>query len=309
MAEPLAYFNGRYVPFREAALPLADAGFVYGATVVDNVRTYGRQLFRWAEHLARFRRDCQSCFVPLAATDEELTAAAAELVSHNARLLEPGGELQLVAFATPGPLGLYQGEKANGPPTLGMHTYPLPFARFRRFFTEGAVLAIVGHPAADSPAILSPRHKHRSRMSWWKAERLANESPHPPGAVALLARGPDATIAETAFANFLCVINGCVVIPPEEEVLDGISLRETIALCLARGYDVARRPIAAAEIGNMSEAMLTGTAFGIAGVKSIDGRELKWPGPVTAALLAAWSELAGLDIVRQFVADQSPGGP
>ena len=81
---PLAYLNGRFVPFAAAGLPLHDAGFVSGATVVDNARTFRHRLFRWPDHLARFRRDCQACFVPLDATDEQLTAAAEELVVHNA---------------------------------------------------------------------------------------------------------------------------------------------------------------------------------------------------------------------------------
>src|SRR6266508_4614466 len=126
MHSQLAYFNGRFVPFADAGLALHDAGFVSGATVVDNARTFRHKLFRWPDHLARFRHDCEACLVPLRATEEQLTAAAEELVSQNAKLLPLGGELQLVTFATPGPLGFYLGSETNGPPTLGMHTYPLP---------------------------------------------------------------------------------------------------------------------------------------------------------------------------------------
>src|SRR5262245_64896349 len=164
MNAPLAYLNGQFLPFADAALPLSDAGFVSGATVVDNARTFRHKLFGWPDHLARFRRDCKTCYVPLEATDEQLTATAEELVAHNAKLLPPGGELQLVTFATPGPLGFYLGESANGPPTLGMVTYPLPFARYRPFFTEGATLAAVGRHAVRDCNILPPTVKHRSRM-------------------------------------------------------------------------------------------------------------------------------------------------
>ena len=80
-----------------------------GATVVDNARTFRHKLFRWPDHLERFRRDCRTCYVPLEATDDQLTATAEELVAHNAAQLPPGGELQLVTFATPGPLGFYLG--------------------------------------------------------------------------------------------------------------------------------------------------------------------------------------------------------
>src|SRR5438874_2149591 len=240
---PLAYLNGRLRPFAEAGLSLHDAGFVSGATVVDNARTFRHRLFRWPDHLGRFRRDCAACYVPLEAGDEHLTATAEELVSHNAKLLPPGGELQLVTFATPGPLGFYLGGETTGPPTLGMVTYPLPFARYRRFFTEGVTLAVVGHQPADPWAVLSPTTKHRSRMAWWKAAQLARQPPHPPHAVALLTDGPEGTITETGFANFLCVIDGAVMTPPEGRVLAGISLGVTAEMCRDLGLSVDSGPL------------------------------------------------------------------
>ncbi len=150
---PLACCNGRFLPAGEASLSIADAGLVFAATVTDFCRTFGRRLFRWDEHLARFRRDCQACFIPLPAGDEELTAVASRLVEHNAALLPPGGELALVSFATPGPLGIYHGAAGqDGPPTLCLHTIELPFARYRRFFAEGVALALAG--------------RHGGRMTW-----------------------------------------------------------------------------------------------------------------------------------------------
>ncbi len=301
MNTPLAYLNGRFLPFTEAALPLHDAGFVSGATIVDNARTFRHKLFRWPDHLARFRRDCAVCYVPLEATDEQLTATAEELVANNAKLLAPGGELQLVTFATPGPLGFYLGEEVNGPPTLGMTTYPLPFARYRHFFTEGVPLIPVGHQAADHTAILSPVTKHRSRMAWWKADQLAHRPPHPPGAVALLTDSLGGTITETAIANFACVLGSALFIPPWNRAIDGISLRVTAELC---DIPVCLADLPLSQVPEMKEAMLTGTAFCIAGVRQIDGHKLPWPGPVFRKLLAAWSDLVGVDIAKQFTGAQ-----
>ena len=215
---PLAYLNGRFVPFAGAGLPLHDAGFVSGATVVDNARTFRHRLFRWPDHLARFRHDCRVCYVPLEASDQQLTATAEELVAHNAKLLPPGGELQLVTFATPGPLGFYLGEATNGPPTLGMVTYPLPFARYRPFFTEGVTLAAVGMHGVGSESVLPPTVKHRSRMFWHIADHKAREQTGNPTALAILL-GPTGALTETSIANFLAVIDGVVISPPRETVL------------------------------------------------------------------------------------------
>jgi branched-subunit amino acid aminotransferase/4-amino-4-deoxychorismate lyase len=319
MNAPLAYLNGRLVPFHEAALSLHDAGFVSGATVVDNARTFRHKLFRWPDHLARLRRDCGVCYVPLEATDEQLTAAAEELVAHNARLLPPGGELQLVTFATPGPLGFYVGEAENGPPTLGMVTYTLPFARYRRFFTEGVTLALAGFQASDVADILPPEVKHRSRLHWYIADHRLHdpsERSYRPGAVPVVMN--HSGDADTAIGSVLTVADDTVFRPDYGTVQDSISCRVVAELCEGLGLrfqyaplDMRRlaRPAQPAEpdptITRASEMMLAGTGFCIAGVREFaapqTSRAYTWPGPVFRQLLAAWSDLVGVDIERQFV--------
>lgn len=301
----LAFLNGRFLPFTEAALPLHDAGFVSGATVVDNARTFRHKLFRWTDHLARFRHDCRWCHVPLEMTDDELTAAAEELIAHNAKLLPPGGELQLVTFATPGPLGLYIGEEQNGPPTIGMVTYPLPFARYRRFFTEGATLAVVGRHASLGEATLPPTVKHRSRMHWHIADHRARAMTGDPSVLALLTE--DDSVTETSIANFLAVIDGGLVSPPSSMILDGISLRVTRELCGSVGLSLIEAPLLPdLDLARASEALLTGTGFCIAGVRTLQlpgnsrVKSFNWPGPILRRLLAAWSDLIGLDVESQF---------
>jgi branched-chain amino acid aminotransferase len=323
MTSPLAYLNGRFRPFAEAALPLHDAGFVSGATVVDNARTFRHTLFRWPDHLARFRRDCAACYVPLDASDEHLTATANELVAHNAQLLPPGGELQLVTFATPGPLGFYSGETANGPPTLGMATYPLPFARYRRFFTEGVTLAVGGLQHSDPADLVPPRVKHRSRLMYHVAEKAINDPVsrfHAPGAVPVVLNRVG--IADTAVGSMLAVVGDAVIRPLSGTVLDSISATVIGELCAASGLRVVEgridfrsfcRPIEPDEesdiVGRTSELLLAGTGFCLAGVKRFSygkhARDYAWPGPVFRKLLAAWSDLVGVDIAKQFT---EPGG-
>jgi branched-subunit amino acid aminotransferase/4-amino-4-deoxychorismate lyase len=308
MPEPLVYLNGRLLPFSQAGLPLHDAGFVSGATVVDNARTYGRRLFRWPQHLARFRRDCAACFVPLEATDEALTAAAEELVAHNAALLPPGGELQLVTFATPGPLGFYRGEVTDGPPTLGLLTYPLPVGRYRRFLAQGVRLAVAGFQPLSADSLLPPTWKHRSRLIWHLAERRLRACGAPPDVVPILTDAPGGNLTETALANFGAVIDGVLTFPPPGTVLDGVSEAVTRELCDSLGIPWRFAPVPLADVPRMSEAILTGTGFGVAAVRELhtggwdgsSGTGLDWPGPVYRRLLTAWSELVGIDLAASL---------
>jgi branched-subunit amino acid aminotransferase/4-amino-4-deoxychorismate lyase len=313
MPEPFAYLNGRFVPFGEAGLALLDAGFVSGATIVDNARTFRHRLFRWPDHLARFRRDCEACYVPLEASDEQLTAIAEELVAHNANLLPPGGELQLVTFATPGPLGFYRGESVNGPPTLGMATYPLPFERYRRFFTEGAVLASAGFQGSDFANILPPDVKHRSRLVWHVAQNRLTDPGSDfhceiPGAVPVVFnhRG----VGDTAIGGILIVRDGEVLRAESGTVLDSVSVRVVGELCVSLGVPYKAEPFDMRVLYQPSlqtppsEIFFAGTGFCLAGVRRFismkQSRDYAWPGPLFRRLVDAWSDLVGVDIVGQF---------
>jgi branched-chain amino acid aminotransferase len=297
MPEPLAYLNGRFVRQDEARLPLHDAGFVSGAAVVDFSRTFRHRLFRWPDHLARLRHDCAACQIPLAATDAELTTLAQDLVAHNALLLSAGQELALITFATPGPMAHYIA--GDGLPTLGLHTFVLPLERYRRFFAEGVTLVVPGHQPADPTALVSPRVKHRSRLHWWIADRQARAA-GPPGAVALLTDGPGGPVTETALGNFLIVKDGTVRTPPRDRVLDGVSLRVVAELCRDLGVPLVEQMLSLDDCAAADEAMLCGTAFCLAGVRSVAGRPLPWPGPLTQRLLAAFSLKVGVDIAAQM---------
>ncbi len=295
----LAFHNGRFVPYSELAIAPHDAGFVFGATVTDFCRTYAHKLFRWPDHLARLRRDCEACFIPLPHTDAELTAAAKRLVTENAKLLAPDDDLALITFATPGPLGYMAGTE-SGPPTVAMHTFPIPKERYRRFFTEGVTLQEVGPIPRHS--MVPSSVKHRSRVHWWHAAHSATI----PGAVPVLTVMDRAI--DSAVGGILAVRGGVLERPAGIAVLDSISVRVVCELATLLGIGVRETAVwpSATALGEVSELLFVGSAFGVAGIRSYttaradDRLDFPWPGPVFAKLSAAWSELVGVDVVRQF---------
>lgn len=290
----LAYLNGRFVLDGELRLSYADAGFVYGATVTDFCRTYQHKLFRWADHLARLRRDAATCHIPLLQTDTELTAAAEQLIAAHSKGLKETDDLAVITFATPGPLGYLFGCNVDGPPTLGMHCFPLPRARYRRFFTEGVELQSAGTIGAG---IVPLSVKHRSRLAWWLAGRAVET-----GRVPVLYDECSST-PDTAIGSVLAVMGHTVYRGEIDCELESISLKVVEELCGVTGFKLtwARKPFQQ-EMG-MGELMLAGSAFGLAGIRRFDNREYDWPGPVTLKLQAAWSQLVGLNIAKQFTSE------
>jgi branched-chain amino acid aminotransferase len=294
--DPLALFNGRVVLQRESTLGLNDAGFVFGATVTDLCRTFRQVLYRWPEHLARFRRSCEVASIAVPYSDKQITDWANELVAHNA----VGRELILVLFATPGPIGFYLGEPGgagDAPPTFGMHTFPLPFQRYRELIQQGASLAVASVRHLPRECV-DPRIKQRSRMHWWLAEQEVRRM-HA-GAHALLLDASEG-ITETAAANFLIVQGGVVISPPRDRILGGVSLAVVEELCTRLHMAMEFRPIVLQDALGATEAMLTSTAYGVAGVRSINEHTLTWPGPVMRRLIETWSADVGVDIHGQFL--------
>jgi branched-chain amino acid aminotransferase len=299
MTEPAAFLNGRMVPQSQAHLALNDAGFVFGATVTDLCRTFRQRIYRWPDHLARFRGGCRSAYLDVPLDDATVTQRAEELVAHNAALIGANQDLALVLFATPGPVGFYLGQEvaAGEQPTFGMHTFVLPFNRCRSWIEQGVLLATPRVRQIPTDCV-DPRIKQRSRMHWW----LAAEEVRRRQAEALpLLLDRDDCVTETASANFLLVKKGAIFSPPPDSILGGISLRVVAELCARLAIPLEYRSISLEECYAADEALLTCTSYCLAGVRQINERVITWPGPMLRRLLPAWNAEVGIDIHRQIL--------
>jgi len=304
----LAFLNGRFVPYEEARLSLHDAGFVFGATVTDLCRTFRHRLFRLSDHVARFRQSCELARIPQLVSDEEIARLAEELAAKNSAELMPEEDLALVMFATPGPITYYsplslredsgrQEDSAAKQPTLGMHTFPLRLQRYARHVWQGAHL-IVPRTRQTLRTSIDPRIKHRSRLHWWVASGEAQQMED--GAWALLLDANE-HVTETAAANFLIVKDGILLTPSRTEILGGISLLTVKEICQEKGIPFEEQPITLRDCLEADEALLTGTAFCLAGVSRIGAASIPWPGKFFEKLIEAWNQRAGLDIRAQIL--------
>jgi branched-subunit amino acid aminotransferase/4-amino-4-deoxychorismate lyase len=178
-----------------------------------------------------------------------------------------------------------------------MHTFPLPFDRYRALVQQGATL-VVPRTRHVPAASVDRRVKQRSRLHWWLAETEARRLQA--GAQALLL-DESGSLTETAAANFLIVRGGAVISPPREAILEGVSLGVVRDLCARLAIPFRHEPIRVYDAVNADEALLTGTSFCLAGVRRLEHATLPCPGPVIGRLLAAWNAEVGLDIHKQIL--------
>jgi branched-subunit amino acid aminotransferase/4-amino-4-deoxychorismate lyase len=266
-----------------------------GVTVAEQIRTFNGRLFRLDEHLDRFQESLEIVGIE----SHDIREAAIGLASHNHALLEPGADLGLCIFATPGPyltMATAAGEDAG--PRLVMHTYAIPFHQWAEKFDTGQKLVVSQIrqvPQNCWPASL----KCRSRMHYFLADREARKVD--PNSRALLL-DQDGFVAEASTANILAYFKGeGLVSPLQEKILPGISVAVTIDIAKAAGIPVVHRDITPDELKSADEIMLCSTSVCMLPVSSVNGSAIgrQMPGNVYLQLMDAWNDLVGLNVKQQ----------
>ncbi len=292
----LAYLNGRFMAPEELSIPVYDAGFVQGVTVAEQLRTFGGQLFRLPEHLRRLRRSLE--IVGIEGIDlEQLAAHAEELVAHNHKLLTAGDDLGLSLFITPGPYATFAPPGSNQP-TVGMHTYPVPFHLWADKYAAGERMVV--SDIRQVPNNCWPLElKCRSRMHYVLADQHARH--RDPGSRALLL-DQEGFIAEATTANVVLFRQSeGFLSPPREKILPGVSVGTLEQLAQHMGIPFSHRELTVADVASAEEVLLSSTSPCLLPVVSLDDQPIGAgvPGSVVRRALSAWNELVGLDIVEQ----------
>jgi branched-chain amino acid aminotransferase len=300
-----AWLDGRFLPRETFALPVGDAGFVMGATVTEQLRTFRGELFLPEQHARRLAGSLRLIGLEPPLPIETVMQAAAALARHNHRLLPAAGEpgeretppdLGLVIFVTAGDLAAQHGGRP-GPPRVGIHSFPLAFSLWASAYDRGVALRSVS--VTQVPETCWPlTAKVRSRLHYWLADREAAAAE--PGSRAVLAHS-DGRVSETSTANIAVISGAGVVTPPAADALPGVSLGFARGLAERAGIAWQARSLTTADLAAADEILLTSTPNCLLPVTRFDGRTVGSgrPGPVCGRLLAAWSQAAGIDIAAQ----------
>jgi branched-subunit amino acid aminotransferase/4-amino-4-deoxychorismate lyase len=297
MAEPFAFLNGRFLPAAEMRIEVGDIGFVLGATVAEQLRTFHGALFRLEQHLERLTRSLEIIGVDPGMTPGQMAAIARRLASENHALLDPGDDLALALFVTPGIYASYDPEGKAGP-TIGMHTTPLPFRLWLEHYEHGQRLAISDIrqvPSECWPAEL----KCRSRMHYFLADRQARQAER--GARALLL-DREGRVTEASTANIVIYRREeGLISPPREMILPGVSMSFVEELAAELAIPFLYHELRPEDIARADEALLTSTSPCIIPAVSLNGAPIGEgrPGPIFRRLLDAWSRRVGIDILAQ----------
>ena len=297
MNEPLAYLNGELLPLSRAVLPVWDAGFVLGTTIIEQLRTFGGRLFHVDEHLDRLYRSLELVGVDPGVSKDDLGAIARRLVDGNWPLIDEEDDLGVSILITPGDApSLTDGEL--GQPRVVVHTFPLAFGLWAEKYKAGQKLVITETRHVPNEC-WSAEIKCRSRMNYHLADREARAIK--PGARALLLN-TSGHVTETSTANVVFYRRDeGLVSPPQGDVLAGVSMRCLFELADGLGIATSQRKLLPDDVFQADEILMSSTPFCVLPVTKVDQSPVSAgrPGPVFEQLISAFDRLVGLDIAAQ----------
>jgi branched-chain amino acid aminotransferase len=296
MSDFTAYFNGEWVPEDQVVIRHTDRGFVTGDVVFDVERTFNGKSFRMKEHVDRLYRSLKFVRIDPGLSDDEMLEISEEAISRNEHLRAPGGDFNIRQFVTRGP---GRSTKDAGPATVGVTVSPIYFARYAGMYDSGAH-AVVARTRSYASDALDPKVKHYSRMNFNMADLEATDVDEVAWPILMDTVG---NLTEGTGYNFFLVTDGVIRTPGDETLLQGISRGAVFDIARQLGIPSTEEELQPYDLYTADEAFFSSTSFCMLPITVADKREIGdgKPGPVTQQLLAAWSEMVGVDIVDQAV--------
>jgi branched-chain amino acid aminotransferase len=176
-------------------------------------------------------------------------------------------------------------------------TSPMDLRGWVRYYTEGCH-AVTSFSRAIPAQSLDARIKNRSRLFYTMADTEARLV-DPDAQVIIL--DIDGNVSENKGGNIFLIADGVLKTPSTENCLDGISRQTVIELAGKLNIPVQETRLQIYDFYTADEVFFTSTPYCIMPATKCNGLVVGngSVGPMTQRLLAAWSDLVGMDIVEQ----------
>lgn len=296
MPEYIAYHNGNWKPSSQVSIQPNDRGLTLGDSVYDALRTFNGECYKVQAHVDRLYRSLKSVGIDAGISPDEMFDLINQSCARNEHLREKAGDHRVWIWISRGP-----GRWAHtaGPPTVIILVSPSDFGRFAHLYESGAhgiIPDILSYPVTT----LDPRIKHTSRMNFNLAEiEVAKIDPE---AWPILT-DTEGHVTEGTSYNVFIVKNEIVQTPFIHALLRGISRETIFEIADELKIPSQEKMLRPDDLHNADEIFFTGTTMCILAVTRLNGKSVgdSKPGKITMKLLSKWSEIVGVDIVKQAI--------
>ena len=259
MADALhyAWHDGRLQALEDVRISPLDRGFLFGDGIYEVIPVYDGRPLALDRHLARLHRSCDAIALPLPEDDAALAARIDALVEANG-----GGDqsiyLQLSRGGDRGRDHRFPPVQATSLFAMSSRLAPIDTAAYR---TGVAAITLPDQRWARCDI------KSTSLLANVLARQAASEAG---AAEALLVR--DGELIEGAASAVGCIVDGVLVLPPEDyRVLPSVTRALTVEVANRVGVTVAERPVPIDECRGADEILLMSSTREIVPVATLDG--------------------------------------
>lgn len=277
-----AFVEGRFVPVREARVPILDWGFLRSDATYDVAHVWRGAFFRLEDHLDRFVRGMER----LRMSPPYGRARIREILVECVRLsgLRDAYVEVLCTRGVPPPGSRDPRECENS-----LFAFTVPFVWIADPGKQKRGLdAAISRVQRIQPGAVDPTVKN---YHWLDLQMGLFEAYDRGGETVILTDG-DENVVEGPGFNVFAIKDG-EIFTPDRGVLEGVTRRTVIELSSELGIPLQARKVPASDVTEADEVFITSTAGGVMPVTRVDGVPIGegTPGPITLRLREAYWEL------------------
>ena len=285
------WFDGKFVKWEEATIPVMSHVLHYGTSVFEGIRAYFAKnnlyIFRLRDHMERLHRSARVYSFALNYSAKELCDATIDLLRRVS--IKESCYIRPLTF-----VGIH-GIDLNITKDSPTHTVIIIFP-FAKYFKEEGIKACVSswrriHDTSTPPMAKAAGNYLNSILATQESRNNGyNES---------ILLDTEGNVSEAAGENIFIVRNKKIYTPfTAFSVLEGITRDSAMTIARNMGYELAERPIVRTELYMADEVFLTGTAAEIIAVTNIDGLQVGdgREGPVTRSIREMYTKIVSAEI-------------
>jgi branched-chain amino acid aminotransferase len=274
------WFDGDFVPWREAKTHVLTHGLHYGSSVFEGERMYGGEIFKLTAHSQRLKRSAELLDFDIPYSVAEIDAACKETCEKNGLT---DCYIRPVAYLGAEQLSV---SSLNSKVHLAIAAWEWPSYFDPEVKKKGIRLEWAKWRRPD-PATAPSTAKAGGLYMICTMSKTAAEKRGFADAMMLDWRG---YVAEATGANVFFVQNGALHTPRVDHILDGITRQTVIEMAQAKGIEVVIRDILPEELSSFSECFLTGSAAEVTPVSEIGDYRFT-PGELSLTLMDDYGKL------------------
>lgn len=258
------WFDGQYLKWEEAKVPIFVHALHYGTAVFEGIRAYPSNdnlyIFRLKEHMDRLRKSANVYSFTSKFSADELCKAAVDLIRKNG--IRESCYIRPLTFV--GMHGIDLNVTKNSPTHTTIIIFP-----FAKYFKGDGISACISSWRRIDDESIPPMAKASGN---YLNSVLATQECRRNGYDESILLDRNGCVSEASGENIFVVRNGKLHTPQlSDSILEGITRDTAITIARELGYDVVERPISRTELYLSDEIFLTGTAAEIIAITKIDG--------------------------------------